>query len=147
NWSPNILSQSASQGFTPGFLSDHMYMQAPGSENDSYLLHTVRNSSEDSNSPHDWVLRGSGYRTLITQRLGAAGNNVELLATEFNSVYTSPGKQTTSLVNGLFTSDSLGRLLESRYSRASVWDLRTSRETGSNNSSTLSGRRRGGAYR
>ena len=34
--------------------------------------------------------------------LGAAAPNVELDCTENNSVYTNPGKQTTSLVNGLF---------------------------------------------
>src|SRR5262249_16220106 len=37
NWTANVLTQCASQGFTPGFLSDHLYMQGPGSESDSYL--------------------------------------------------------------------------------------------------------------
>ena len=44
-------------------------------------------------------------------------SHVELLATEFNSVYSNPGKQTTSLVNGLFVADSLGSLLETRLQR------------------------------
>jgi hypothetical protein len=146
NWTSNILSQSASQSFTPGFLSDHMYMQAPGSENDSFLLHTVRSASQDANNPRDWVMRAASYRSLITQRLGSAGANVELLATEFNSVYSSPGKQSTSLVNGLFTADSLGRLLESGYNGANVWDLRNGWDTANNNSASLYGWRQGGDY-
>ena len=38
NWTADILQQSAAQGFTAGFLSDHNYVQAPGSESDSNLL-------------------------------------------------------------------------------------------------------------
>jgi alpha-L-arabinofuranosidase len=146
NWTANVLTQCASQGWTPGFLSDHLYMQGPGSESDSYLLHTVTDTSQDTNSPHDWVLRASEYRNLLQQKLGAAGNNVELLATEFNSVWSNPGKQSTSLVNGLFAADSLGRILQSGYDGALVWDLRNGWSTGNNNSSSLYGWRQGGDY-
>ena len=38
------------------------------------------------------------------------------MATETNSVSYNPGKQTTSLVNGLFTANSIGSLLDSGYS-------------------------------
>ena len=48
-------------------------------------------------------------------RWAAAAANVELLATEYNSVYSNPGKQMTSLVNGLFTADSIGGLLQTEY--------------------------------
>ncbi len=147
NWTSNILTQSVAQGFAPGFLSDHIYLQGPGNESDSYLLHAVRNASQDANSPADWVLRANAYRNLLTQRLGAtAGNNVELLATEFNSVYSNPGKQTTSLVNGLYTADSLGRTLMSGYNGANIWDLRNGWDTGNNNASGLYGWRQGGDY-
>ena len=33
---------------------------------------------------------------------------MKIMATEYNSVYSNPGKQSTSLVNGLFTAESLG---------------------------------------
>ncbi len=56
----------------------------------------------DPGNPYDWAVRAADYESLLTQYLGAAGKNVQLLATEFNSVYSNPGKQTTSLVNGLF---------------------------------------------
>ncbi len=150
NWTANILQQCAAQGFVPGFLSDHNYVQAPGSESDSnLLLGTVSDPSSnpsDPGNPYDWAVRAADYESLINQYLGAAGKNVQLLATEFNSVYSNPGKQTTSLVNGLFLADSLGALLATPYNGADVWDLRNSYSTGGNNSSSLYGWRQGGDY-
>jgi alpha-L-arabinofuranosidase len=143
NWTGNVLKQSAAQGFTPGFLSDHSYVQAPGSESDSNLL---LNTFSNTNSIDDWAVRGADYKALISQDLGASGKNVELLATEFNSVYSNPGKQTTSLVNGLSVADSLGVLLTSPYNGANVWDLRNGWDTSNNNSSSLYGWRQGGDY-
>ena len=134
----------------PGFLSDHNYVQAPGSESDSnLLLDTVTDTSSDPSdpgNPYDWAVRAADYESLLTQYLGSAGKNVQLLATEFNSVYSDPGKQTTSLVNGLFLADSLGALLETPYDGADVWDLRNGYDTGGNNSSSLYGWRQGGDY-
>jgi hypothetical protein len=150
NWVGNVLTQSVSQGLTIGFLSDHNYVQAPGSESDStLLLDTVSNPNvnADPSSPDDWALRASGYESLLTKDLGsAAAKNVELLATEFNSVYSNPGKQTTSLVNGLFVADSLGSLLETPYNGADVWDLRNYYDNSNNNSSSLYGWRQAGDY-
>jgi hypothetical protein len=150
HWTASILQQSAVQGFMPGFLSDHNYVQAPGSESDAnLLLDTVTDTgsnSSDPGNPYDWAVRAADYEALITQYLGAAGSNVQLLATEFNSVYSDPGKQSTSLVNGLFLADSLGALLETPYNGADVWDLRNGYSTGGNNASSLYGWRQGGDY-
>ncbi len=143
NWTADILQQSAEQGFMPGFLSDHNYAQNPGSESDSNLL---LDTVSDPNSPDDWEARSAGYETLLLKYLGTAGYNVQLLATEFNSVSSMPGKQTTSLVNGLFVADSLGALLETSYDGADVWDLRNGYDTQYNNSSSLYGWREGGDY-
>ncbi len=68
------------------------------------------------------------------------------MATEFNSVYTDPGKQSTSLVNGLFIADSIGSLLDSGYTGGFVWDLRNGWSTSDNNSPSLYGWRQGGDY-
>ncbi|HKI19205.1 MAG TPA: hypothetical protein VKA15_15070, partial [Isosphaeraceae bacterium] len=143
NWTDNILKQSAMQGFVPGFLSDHNYVQAPGSESDSNLL---LDTVSDPNGPYDWAARADGYETLLINDLGTAGYNVQLLATEFNSVYSNPGKQTTSLVDGLFVADSLGALLQTSYNGADVWDLRNGYDISNNNSSSLYGWRQGGDY-
>ena len=143
NWLPDVLEQSVTQGFTIGFISDHNYVQNAGSENDATLL---LDTVSDPDSPYDWAVRAADYTELLDQYLGAAGQDVELLTTEFNSVDTNPGKQTTSLVNGLFIADSLGELLQTSYEGAIVWDLRNGYETGNNNSSSLYGWRDGGDY-
>ncbi len=38
NWTKNVLAAGESIGFVPGFISDHNYVQGPGSESDSFLL-------------------------------------------------------------------------------------------------------------
>jgi hypothetical protein len=149
DWTARVLRAGLAIGFVPGFLSDHLYMQGPGGENDAYLLrNTVSNpSGQSSTDPHHWGLRAAGYRNLLNRTLGAArAADVELLATEYNSVYSDPGKQTTSLVNGLFTADSIGALLQTEYNGANFWDLRNGWDTSNNNSATLYGWRQGGDY-
>ena len=44
-------------------------------------------------------------RQQLSDYLGNAGAAVEIVVTENNSVYTNPGKQSTSIVNGLFLLD------------------------------------------
>ena len=142
-WVASVLSQSATQHFTVGWISDHNYMQEPGSESDSTLL---LNTTSNTSSATDWANRAAVYRTLLQQNLGAAGNSVQLLATEYNSVSYNPGKQTTSLVDGLFFADSLGSLLQTSYVAGVSWDVHNSYETGNNNSTSLYGWRPGGDY-
>ena len=138
-----MLQQAATQGLTIGFISDHNYVQNAGSENDATLL---LGTVSDPDSIDDWSVRAADYTNLLDQYLGTAGQNVELLTTEFNSVDTNPGKQTTSLVNGLFIADSLGELMQTSYQGAIVWDLRNGYDTGNNNSASLYGWRNGGDY-
>jgi hypothetical protein len=137
-WTQRVLAAGNSIDFVPGFVSDHQYMQAPlGGESDANLLRSSSN----------WTGRATGYRTLLRTVLGApAAANVELLATEYNSVYSDPGKQTTSLVNGLFVADTIGTLLQTEYQGANFWDLRNGWDTTNNNAATLYGWRQGGDY-
>jgi hypothetical protein len=148
NWLANVLQKGLASGFVPGFVSDHSYMQGPGNESDSYLLKdTVSDpNNQDPNAPLDWALRASDYRSLLQQELGSAASGVELLATEYNSVYSNPGKQSTSLVNGLFVADSIGSLLQTEYNAGLFWDLRNGWDTSNNNSPHLYGWRQGGDY-
>jgi alpha-L-arabinofuranosidase len=143
DWTKNVLTKGAAIGFVPGFISDHSYMQAPGSESDSFLLN---DTVSDSSSLDDWSVRHADYESLLAQTLGTRASGVQVMATEFNSVYSNPGKQSTSLVNGLFIADSIGSLLDSGYSAGVVWDLRNGWDTGENNSSSLYGWREGGDY-
>ncbi len=142
-WTQNVLSDGLAIGFVPAFISDHSYMQAPGSESDAFLLNsTVSNA----NSELDWTTRYGLYQTLLQQTLGSQASAVKVLATEFNSVYSNPGKQTTSLTNGLFIANSVGSLLDSGYGGGYVWDLRNGWDTGENNSNLLYGWRKAGDY-
>ena len=114
NWTADILQQSVAQGFMPGFLSDHNYVQAPGARATRTSCST--RPPAPTAIPPTRAIRTTGpsarptTRACSPQYLGAAGKNVQLLATEFNSVYSNPGKQTTSLVNGLLAGRLAGRL-------------------------------------
>jgi hypothetical protein len=71
---------------------------------------------------------------------------VQLMATEFNSVGYDPGKESTSLVDGLSLAESLGSMLNSGYVNADVWSLRAGWAASYNNSGSLYGWREGGDY-
>ncbi|MGD0769988.1 MAG: hypothetical protein ABSB42_17525, partial [Tepidisphaeraceae bacterium] len=140
DWIGNILTQSVSQGFTLGYIADHYYTSlGPGSENDASLLgvSNTTTSNTSSDNPYDWAQRSSDYDTLIHNAEVAGGSagvqylgNVQLIADEVNSVSSSPGQQSVSLVNGLFIADALGSTLETAgsngfagYQGFWIWDL------------------------
>ena len=135
-WTPVLLTTLRALGVTPDFAIYHRYEQAPGSESDAGLLQSARTWPDDARD----------LRRQLTDYLGPAGASVELVVTENNSVYTNPGKQTTSLVNGLFLADSVGNLLQTEFNALLWWDLRNSQETGNNNSGRLYGWRPYGDY-
>jgi hypothetical protein len=145
SWTKNVLADGAAIGFVPGFISDHNYVQSQGQENDSSLLGST---VTDPASVSDWATRYADYQTVLQQTLASQASGVQVLATEYNSVDTNPGKQSTSLVNGLFVADALGSLLDSGYGGACIWDLRNGWDSGSeyNNSNALYGWRTGGDY-
>jgi alpha-L-arabinofuranosidase len=147
NWLGKILTIFANNNFTPGFLSDHSYPQNGGSESDSFLLNnTVSDTSQSSGDPSDWSQRAADFETVLTSHLGATNAaKVELLETELNSTL-APGKQTTSLVNGLWLADSIGAMMQTPFDGQFVWDLRNGWQTNGNNSSSLYGWRQGGDY-
>ena len=147
DWIVNLLKQCAAQGFTPGFISDHLYDQQPGQENDTTLLSDPsKRVTPTPANPLDWSQRAQAYRTLLNTYLGSAAPNVELLATEINSVSSDPGKQMTSLVNGIFIADSVGELMQTEYNGTWIWDLHNSYDTTQNDSASLYGWRSGGDY-
>ncbi len=113
NWTADILQQSAIAGLHARVLERPQLRAGPGERKRLEPLarhdHRHRSDPSDPGDPFDWAVRAADYESLLTEYLGAAGNNVQLLATEFNSVYSNPGKQTTSLVNGLLAGRLAGR--------------------------------------
>ena len=135
-WTPVMLDTLRQLGVTPDFVVYHRYEQAPGSESDLFLL----------NAAATWPNDAANLRQMLDDYLGRKSKRVELIVTENNSVFSNPGKQTTSLVNGLFLADSIGNLLETEFNGLMWWDLRNGQDGGNNNSSTLYGWRRYGDY-
>ncbi len=135
-WTPVMLATLRSLGIAPDFLIYHRYAQAPGAESDQGLL--LSNST--------WSTDAADLRQQLNDYLGAAAPGVELDCTENNSVYTNPGKQTTSLVNGLFLADSICAAMNTEFNSVVWWDLRNGQDTSNNNSSSLYGWRQYGDY-
>ncbi len=132
----NFLPQLQAQGATPHFLIHHRYPQNGGGEDDALLLQSSSTVASDV----------AKIRQAITNAYGAAGANIEIAVTELNSVSFNPGKQTTSLVNGLFLADSLGFLARTEVNACHWWDFRNGSSGGNNNSANLYGWRPFGDY-
>lgn len=135
-WTPVMLSTLASLGVTPDFLIHHRYEQYPGQESDPFLLQAAKT----------WPRDAADLRRQLDDYLGPAGSGIELACTELNSVSFNPGKQTVSLVNGLYLADSVGSILQTEFN-ALIWTaLRNGLEWGNNNSASLYGWRGYGNY-
>jgi alpha-L-arabinofuranosidase len=142
NWTKNVVTYLYADGYIPGFISDHNYVQNAGSENDSFLLNSTVSSTT---SIDGWATRHADYEAALVSIVGATkAASVQFLATEYNSNAGTEGKQMTSLVNGLFAADSIGSLLNAGYVGGLVWDLRNGWTTDGNNSPSLYGWREGG---
>jgi alpha-N-arabinofuranosidase len=135
-WTPVMLATLKASGTTPDFLIYHRYEQAPGAETDAGLLQKAKT----------WPADAAALRQQLTDYMGASGNGVELCITENNSVYTNPGKQSTSVVDALYLADSVGNVLQTEFNSLVWWDLRNGQDSAQNNSSSLYGWRLYGDY-
>jgi len=136
-WTPVMLATLQSLGVTPDFLIYHRYIESPGGESDQGLLL----------SSGTWATDAADLRAQLNDYLGTTtAARVELDCTENNSVSSNPGKQTTSLVNGLFMADSICAAMQTEFNSVLWWDLRNGQETGNNNASYLYGWREYGDY-
>jgi hypothetical protein len=120
-WTPVLLTTLKNLGVTPDFLVHHHYPQwtdpsnvAASPDNDTTLLQSTGN----------WAADAATLRQHVTDYFGTAGTNVELVVTENNSDAGQQGRQSTSLVNGLYYADSLGQLLKTEFKGFVWWDLR-----------------------
>src|SRR5450755_1056942 len=104
-WDSYVLAHA-----TFDFVEDHFYAQGPGSENDAYLL---------TQAPAALAAQLAGVRA----EMNAAGvsSSVPIYLGELNSVYANPGKQTMSIVNGLFAGMALAEAMKQGVPRATWW--------------------------
>lgn len=135
-WTPVMLATLKNIGVTPDFLIYHRYPENPGTEDDEDLLL----------SSGTWSTDAANLRQQLNDYLGAAAANVELDCTENNSVSSSPGKQTTSLVDALFMADSICAAMQTEFNSVMWWDLRNGQEMDGNLSASLYGWREYGDY-
>lgn len=127
-WTPVLLATLRSAGVTPDFLVHHFYSES-GSDNDATLLQASAN----------WASDAANLRQQITDYIGSNGTNIELLVTENNSDSGPEGKQSTSLVNGLYLADSLAQLMKTEFNSLVWWDLRNGQDTTGDFSPSLYG--------
>jgi alpha-L-arabinofuranosidase len=127
-WTPVMLATFASTGVLPDFLVDHFYSES-GTDNDASLLQAAAN----------WASDAASLRQQLTDYIGSSGTNIELLATENNADSGPEGKQSTSLVNGLYLADSLAQLMKTEFNSFVWWDLRNGQDTSGDFSPSLYG--------
>jgi alpha-L-arabinofuranosidase len=124
-WLPVALTTLKNLGVTPDFVVHHRYPEFTaagnpnGSDSDSFLLQC---SSA-------WLGDAATLRQEISDYLGSSATNTELVCTENNSDAGAQGKQSTSLVSGIYYADSLGELMKTEFNAFVWWDLRNGTDT------------------
>lgn len=132
-WTPVVLATMKSLGVIPDFLVFHVYPEY-NNDSDQTLL-------QDSGN---WPGDEANLRQLITDYIGSTGTNIELLCTENNADAGSQGKQSTSIVNGIYLADSLAQLMKTEFNSFVWWDLRNGIDTSGIFNSSLYGWRTNG---
>jgi hypothetical protein len=142
-WGPVMFVEMLKKGVVPDFVIYHRYEQNPGSESDSGVLQAASSPNGDP-----WSRDAANMRVMLNQYFGpTVGPTIEMDCTENNSVNTNPGKQSVSLVNGLYMADSVGSILQTEFKSLVWWDTFNGQiDSGSNDSSTLYGWRQFGDY-
>src|SRR6266567_424473 len=139
-WTPVLLATLKSLGVTPDFAVHHRYPEytpagsSSVADSDPLLLQ----------SSSGWAADAADLRQQIAAYFGPAGTNLELVCTENNSDAGAQGRQSTSLVNGLYYADSLGQLMKTELNAFVWWDLRNGTNAGGSFDSTLYGWRANG---
>jgi alpha-N-arabinofuranosidase len=134
-WTPVMLATLKSLGTMPDFAIHHRYPEYTdsnnpvGADSDAFLLQCST----------QWALDAADLRQQLNDYCGVAGANVELLCTENNSDAGAQGRQSTSLVNGLYYADSLGQIMQTEFNAFVWWDLRNGTDTSGWFDSTLYG--------
>ena len=104
-WDPIVLKKAKYD-----FVEFHYYAQAPGAENDRSLIGPGINTFANT-------LRS--LRAEMTS-LGVSPS-IPIYVGELNTVYTNPGKQTVSIVNGLFAGMAVAEMMRQSGVDAATW--------------------------
>ena len=114
-WTPVMLNTLSNLGVVPDFLIYHHYPEYTDTESDPFLLQTLGT----------WAGDAATLRQELTDFLGTTnGAKVEIVCTENNSNSGDQGRQSVSLVNGLYYADSVGQIMQTELNSMVWWDLR-----------------------
>jgi alpha-L-arabinofuranosidase len=132
-WTPVMLTTFKQLGIYPDFLIYHFYPEYTGSgsnstDSDPLLLQVAGNPNPATYA--DWAGAASSLRLQVTDYLGAPGSNIELCVTENDSDSGAQGRQSTSIINALYLTDSLCQLMQTEFNSMVWWDLRNGPGTG-----------------
>jgi alpha-N-arabinofuranosidase len=117
-WTPVMLATLQSLGVTPDFMEEHYYPEYE-MDSDSLLLQAATN----------WAPDATDLRQQIKDYFGSGGTNIELVCTENNANSGSEGKQSTSLVNGLYLADSMSQIMKTEFNSYLWWIFETGQDT------------------
>ena len=134
-WTPVLLSTLASLGVTPDFAVHHFYPEYQV-DSDPVLLQATTN----------WAADAADLRQQISDYFGPGGTNIELLCTENNADSGPQGRQSTSLVNGLYLADSLGQIMKTEFNSYLWWIFENGQDTTGDFDSSLYGWRTYGDF-
>lgn len=91
------------------FVEYHFYPQTPGDESDTYLVHQAAQ------------LLTTNINILKSELTTAGTSGTPIYVGEMGSVYSTPGKQSWSITQGLFAGQVLGEMMNDGVSRATWW--------------------------
>jgi hypothetical protein len=123
-WLPEVLTKLRSLGVTPDFLVFHYYpIYALSLENDANLLQASSAGVLTGNPMFPVATYAAELRQELADYLPETGSAVELDCTETNNEAGPPlGRQSTSLVDGLFMADTMGSFLQTEFQAVVWWD-------------------------
>jgi hypothetical protein len=103
-WDPIVLAQAKYD-----FVEFHYYPQAPGSEDDTFLVQQAAQQLT------------TALQAIKAELTTAGSPNTPIFVGEIGSVYDDPGKQTTSITQALYAGQVLGEMMNEGVARASWW--------------------------
>jgi len=149
-WTPVMLNTLKSLGVTPDFAIYHFYPQYTATnwepnvpDSDPLVLQVA---GDPSDGWTDWASAAASLRQQISDYLGSAGTNVELVCTENNSDAGAVGEQSTSVVNALYLADSISQLMKTEFNSYIWWDLHNGADLQGAFDPTIYGWRTNGDY-
>ena len=103
-WDTDVLS-----GAPYDFVEYHYYPEAPGSESDTFLVHSAARALT------------TNINTIKSELNTAGKPNTPIFVGEIGGAYSNPGKQSWSITQGLYAGQVLGEMMNDGVSRLTWW--------------------------